>query len=169
MEVERIWNAQARIHGDWRRRARGIGWEFLHVAIDDHSRVSRAGERRIRPGYLRQGSRLVRSEEIGQHGEKGGERLPRAGGGGDEDMFPAMNGGDRGGLGWRERAKRITHPRTDRGSEHAERAAHRGSGSGTPLRRTHESPASSRTRCSVSISAAGLSSRTRTMRGNRSA
>jgi len=29
-----------RIHGDRRRRTRGIGWEYVHVAIDDHSRVS---------------------------------------------------------------------------------------------------------------------------------
>jgi transposase InsO family protein len=28
-----------RIHGDYTRRARGIGWEFLHVAIDDCTRV----------------------------------------------------------------------------------------------------------------------------------
>lgn len=29
-----------RIHGDRRRRARGIGWEYVHVAIDDHTRVA---------------------------------------------------------------------------------------------------------------------------------
>ncbi len=29
-----------RIHGDRRRAARGIGWEYVHVAIDDHSRVA---------------------------------------------------------------------------------------------------------------------------------
>ena len=29
-----------RIHGDRRRRARGIGWEFLHVCIDDCSRIA---------------------------------------------------------------------------------------------------------------------------------
>ena len=29
-----------RIHGDRRRRRRGIGWEFVHVAIDDASRLS---------------------------------------------------------------------------------------------------------------------------------
>jgi transposase InsO family protein len=28
-----------RIHGNRRTRQRGIGWEFAHVAIDDHSRV----------------------------------------------------------------------------------------------------------------------------------
>jgi transposase InsO family protein len=28
-----------RIHGDRTARQRGIGWEFAHVAIDDHSRV----------------------------------------------------------------------------------------------------------------------------------
>jgi transposase InsO family protein len=29
-----------RIHGDMRRRTRGLGWDYLHVAIDDHSRVA---------------------------------------------------------------------------------------------------------------------------------
>lgn len=31
-----------RIHGDYRRRARGIGWEFTHVAIDDCTRLAYA-------------------------------------------------------------------------------------------------------------------------------
>jgi transposase InsO family protein/transposase-like protein len=29
-----------RIHGDRRRRTRGIGWDYVHVAIDDHSRIA---------------------------------------------------------------------------------------------------------------------------------
>lgn len=29
-----------RIHGDYTRRARGGGWEFVHVAIDDHTRLA---------------------------------------------------------------------------------------------------------------------------------
>jgi hypothetical protein len=29
-----------RITGDRRKRSPGIGWEFLHVAIDDHSRIA---------------------------------------------------------------------------------------------------------------------------------
>lgn len=29
-----------RIHGDRRRRSRGVGWEYVHVAIDDHSRIA---------------------------------------------------------------------------------------------------------------------------------
>jgi hypothetical protein len=29
-----------RVHGDWRRRARGVGWEFVHVAIDDATRLA---------------------------------------------------------------------------------------------------------------------------------
>ena len=29
-----------RIHGDRRRRARRVGWEFLHVAVDDATRVA---------------------------------------------------------------------------------------------------------------------------------
>jgi len=31
-----------RIHGDRRRRARGVGWEFLHVCVDDATRVAYA-------------------------------------------------------------------------------------------------------------------------------
>jgi transposase InsO family protein len=31
-----------RIHGDRRRRARRVGWEFLHVAIDDATRLTYA-------------------------------------------------------------------------------------------------------------------------------
>lgn len=31
-----------RIHGQRQRRARGIGWEYLHVAIDDHTRLAYA-------------------------------------------------------------------------------------------------------------------------------
>jgi transposase InsO family protein len=30
------------VHGDRRRRQRGIGWEYVHVAIDDHSRLAYA-------------------------------------------------------------------------------------------------------------------------------
>jgi transposase InsO family protein len=29
-----------RIHGDRQRRRRGVGWEYVHVAVDDHSRVA---------------------------------------------------------------------------------------------------------------------------------
>ena len=29
-----------RIHGDPSRRTRGLGWEYVHVAIDDHSRIA---------------------------------------------------------------------------------------------------------------------------------
>lgn len=29
-----------RIHGDRRRRSRGVGWEYAHVCIDDHSRLA---------------------------------------------------------------------------------------------------------------------------------
>jgi transposase InsO family protein len=29
-----------RIHGDRKRNARHVGWEFVHVAIDDHSRIA---------------------------------------------------------------------------------------------------------------------------------
>jgi transposase InsO family protein len=30
----------SRIHGDLRRRTRGLGWDYVHVAIDDHSRIA---------------------------------------------------------------------------------------------------------------------------------
>ena len=30
----------ARAHGDLSRRTRGLGWDYVHVAIDDHSRVA---------------------------------------------------------------------------------------------------------------------------------
>lgn len=36
----RIGQVGHRIHGDRRRASRGVGWEYVHVAIDDHSRVS---------------------------------------------------------------------------------------------------------------------------------
>ena len=38
----RIGRVGHRIHGDYTRRARGIGWEFVHVAIDDASRMAYA-------------------------------------------------------------------------------------------------------------------------------
>jgi transposase InsO family protein len=36
----RIAGVGHRIHGDRRARVKGIGWEYVHVAIDDHSRVA---------------------------------------------------------------------------------------------------------------------------------
>ena len=36
----RIGQIGHRIHGDRRRATRGIGWEYVHVAIDDHSRLA---------------------------------------------------------------------------------------------------------------------------------
>ena len=39
-KLGRIMQVGHRIHGDWRQKARGIGWEFVHVAIDDTSRVA---------------------------------------------------------------------------------------------------------------------------------
>ena len=38
--LARIVQPGHRIHGDCSRRSRGAGWEYLHIAIDDHSRVS---------------------------------------------------------------------------------------------------------------------------------
>lgn len=41
-KLGRIGRVGHRIHGDRRRRSRGIGWEYLHVCIDDASRVAYA-------------------------------------------------------------------------------------------------------------------------------
>jgi transposase InsO family protein len=41
-KLGRIGAVGHRIHGDWTRRSRGVGWECLHVAIDDCSRVAYA-------------------------------------------------------------------------------------------------------------------------------
>jgi len=38
----RFATAGHRIHGDPRTRQRGIGWEFVHVCVDDHSRLAYA-------------------------------------------------------------------------------------------------------------------------------
>jgi transposase InsO family protein len=39
-KLGRIGRIGHRIHGDRRKRARGVGWEFYHAAVDDASRVS---------------------------------------------------------------------------------------------------------------------------------
>jgi transposase InsO family protein len=39
-KLGRIGRVGHRIHGDRRRRVRGIGWEYVHVAIDDASRLA---------------------------------------------------------------------------------------------------------------------------------
>ena len=36
----RIGQVGHRMHGDRRRATRGIGWEYVHVAVDDHSRLA---------------------------------------------------------------------------------------------------------------------------------
>jgi transposase InsO family protein len=41
-KLGRIGQVGHRIHGDRRQRVRGIGWEYLHVAIDDATRVAYA-------------------------------------------------------------------------------------------------------------------------------
>jgi transposase InsO family protein len=38
--LARISGVGHRIHGDRRARVQGIGWEYAHVAVDDHSRVA---------------------------------------------------------------------------------------------------------------------------------
>ena len=39
-KLGRIRGIGHRVHGDRRRRARGVGWEFVHAAVDDRSRVA---------------------------------------------------------------------------------------------------------------------------------
>jgi len=39
-KLGRIRGIGHRIHGDCGRRARGVGWEFVHVCVDDYSRVA---------------------------------------------------------------------------------------------------------------------------------
>jgi transposase InsO family protein len=39
-KLGRIGRVGHRIHGDRRRRVRGIGWEYLHIAIDDATRLA---------------------------------------------------------------------------------------------------------------------------------
>lgn len=41
-KLGRIGRIGHRIHGDRRRRARGIGWEYVHVAVDDATRLAYA-------------------------------------------------------------------------------------------------------------------------------
>jgi transposase InsO family protein len=41
-KLGRFWVEGKRIHGDQIRRNRGAGWQALHVAIDDHSRLAYA-------------------------------------------------------------------------------------------------------------------------------
>jgi transposase InsO family protein len=39
-KLGRIMQIGHRIHGDYQKKSRGVGWEFVHVAIDDSSRVA---------------------------------------------------------------------------------------------------------------------------------
>ena len=41
-KLGRIRGVGHRIHGDRTRRARAVGWEFLHVCVDDHTRLAYA-------------------------------------------------------------------------------------------------------------------------------
>ena len=56
-KLGRIGRVGHRITGDRRSRMRGIGWEYVHVAIDDASRC-RAAETKARgaPRELRRGA-----------------------------------------------------------------------------------------------------------------
>lgn len=58
-----------RVHGDRRRRSRGIGWEFVHVCVDDASRTSYVeilpDERaETAEGFVRRAVRWFRSRGI---------------------------------------------------------------------------------------------------------
>ena len=58
-----------RIHGDRTRMSRGLGWEFVHVCVDDHSRVAYVEVLEDEKGHTAAGflERAVRwfSEELG--------------------------------------------------------------------------------------------------------
>jgi transposase InsO family protein len=41
-KLGRFWRVGKRIHQDDRRRNRGAGWSYLHIAIDDHTRIAYA-------------------------------------------------------------------------------------------------------------------------------
>jgi transposase InsO family protein len=41
-KLGRFWTIGKRIRGDRRTRSEGAGWQYLHVAIDDHSRLAYA-------------------------------------------------------------------------------------------------------------------------------
>jgi transposase InsO family protein len=41
-KLGRIGRVGHRVTGDYRRRARGVGWEFVHVCVDDRSRLAYA-------------------------------------------------------------------------------------------------------------------------------
>jgi len=41
-KLGRIGRIGHRIHGDRSQRGRGVGWEYVHVAVDDHSRLAYA-------------------------------------------------------------------------------------------------------------------------------
>jgi transposase InsO family protein len=58
-----------RIHGDRTRRSRGVGWEYVYVCIDDHSRLSyveclRAEERHVAAGFLERAIAWFRASGI---------------------------------------------------------------------------------------------------------
>jgi transposase InsO family protein len=42
LAIEKLGRVGYRVHGDRRRCQRGIGWEYGHVAVDDHSRLAYA-------------------------------------------------------------------------------------------------------------------------------
>ena len=72
-KLARIGRPGHRIHGDRRTRFHGIGWEYVHVAIDDHTRIASAEVlrdekvrssiaflRRTRDWYARHGIQIQR-------------------------------------------------------------------------------------------------------------
>ena len=68
-KLGRIRGVGHRIHGDRRVRQRGIGWEFVHVSVDDHSRWAfaeiLADERgTTAAGFLRRSVRALRKRGI---------------------------------------------------------------------------------------------------------
>lgn len=68
-KLGRIQGVGHRIHGDRRRRARGVGWEVLHVCIDDATRVAYAellpDERTVTAtGFLERAVAWFRAQDV---------------------------------------------------------------------------------------------------------
>ena len=66
--LARIAGVGHRIHGDRRARVRGIGWEYAHVAIDDHSRAPTSRSCPIKPARRRRASSAAPSRWFARRG-----------------------------------------------------------------------------------------------------
>ncbi len=72
-KLGRIERPGHRVTGNPRDRTRGVGWEFVHVAIDDHSRTSLAAMTEDE----RQGNAVAFLEQVVRHYHQRGVRVQR--------------------------------------------------------------------------------------------